>query len=72
MYNSLYERYHSVQRHPSVQFRLLMLDCSSNNHDIIDFKMAAIKTMNYMKYIIQYSLHCNYLTNMVLAFNLTF
>ena len=46
MYESLYERYHSVQRHPSVQFRLLMLDFSSNNHDMVNFKMAAIKTMN--------------------------
>ena len=47
MCESLYERYHSVQRHPSVQFRLLMLDFSSNNHDMVNFKMAAIKTMNF-------------------------
>ena len=46
MYESRYERYHSVQRHPLAQFRFLMLDFSSNRHYMVNFKMAAIKTMN--------------------------
>ena len=47
MYESRYERYHhSVQIHPLVQFRLLMLDFSSDGHYMASFKMAAIKTMN--------------------------
>ena len=37
--------YHSVQRHPLAQFRLLMLDFLSNRHYMANFKMAAIKTM---------------------------
>ena len=45
MYESRYERYHSVQRHPLVQFRLLMLDFSGNSHYMVNFKMAAIKIM---------------------------
>ena len=46
MYESRYERYHSAQRHQLVQFRLLMLDFSSNSHYMANFKMAAIETIN--------------------------
>ena len=46
MYESLYERYHSVQRDLLVQFTLLKLEFSYDIHYMANFKMAAIKTMN--------------------------
>ena len=49
MCESPYERYHSVQRHPLVQFKLLMLDFLRNSYCMANFKMAAIKTMNCPK-----------------------